>query len=156
MEDVIIESMRASDLREAAVVVGRAFARLPTPQVTSERRQLEKERRVIAVFRVMFGRAPGLTLVARKDQRVVSAMRIVKRPQCQLSGLIMLPFMLAIERGGFLRWSVARYVWWRRDPHLPHWHIAPLSVGRDEVTACHDPTRGKTWHCGRTSYARSD
>lgn len=25
MEDVVIESMRASDLREAAVVVGRAF-----------------------------------------------------------------------------------------------------------------------------------
>jgi ribosomal protein S18 acetylase RimI-like enzyme len=117
--------------RVDAAVVGRAFAHQPVPEVMSAKKQLEKERRLIAIFRVMFGRAPGLTLVARKDRRVAGAMRIVKRPQCQLSGLIMLPFMLAIERGGFLRWLMARYVWWRRDPHLPHWHIAPLGVEPD-------------------------
>ena len=134
MEAVVVESMQPGDLVEAAAVLSRAFAYRPVPRALSAKRRLEKERRLTTVFRVMLGRLPGQTLVARKDQRIVGAMRIVKWPQCQISprqGLMMLPLMLGIKRGASPRWLMARYVWWRHDPRQPHWHIDPLGVEPD-------------------------
>lgn len=131
MEGIVVESMQPDDLMEAAVVLSRAFAYRPGPGALSPKRRLEKERRLTAIHRVMLGRLPGQTLVARKDHRVAGAMRIVKWPQCQVppgQGLMMLPLMLSIKRGASLRWLLARYVWWRHDPRRPHWHIDPLGV----------------------------
>jgi predicted N-acetyltransferase YhbS len=134
MESVVVELMQPADLMEAAVVLSRAFAYRPVSRALSEKRRLDRERRLTAVHRLMLGRLPGQTLVARKGQRIVGAMRIVQWPQCQISprqGLLMLPLMLGIKRGASLHWLMVRYVWWRHDPRQSHWHIDPLGVEPD-------------------------
>jgi len=128
MEPVEIDLMRPCDLMEAATVVGRAFASLPSKRAEPVRRKLTKEQRMTAMFKVMLGRLPGQTFVARRDQSIVGAMRIVKWPKCQLSGLMMVPFMIRIEREQSVRWLIARCDWGRKDPWHRHWHIAPLAV----------------------------
>jgi ribosomal protein S18 acetylase RimI-like enzyme len=134
VEPVVVEMMQSADLEEAAAVLSRAFAYRPVHGALSADRRLEKERRLNAIHRVILGRLPGQTLVARKGRRIVGAMRLVKWPQCQVSprqGLAMLPLMLGIQRGASLRWLMARYVWWRHDPRRPHLHIDPLGVETD-------------------------
>ncbi len=133
-ESVVIDLMQPADLEEAAAVLSRAFARRRVPRALPADKQLQKERHLKAIHRVMLGRLPGQTLVARREGRIVGVMRIVKWPQCQMplgQGLRMLPLMVSIKRGASLRWLWARYVWWRHDPRQPHWHIDPLGVETD-------------------------
>jgi len=134
VEVVLVEPMQPADLEEAAAVLSRAFANRTVPRPLPPDKRLQKKRRLDAIHRMMLGRLPGQTLVARKDGRIVGVMRIVKWPQCQVSprqGLAMLPQMLAIKRLGSLRWLIARYVWWRHDPRRAHLHIDPLGVDTD-------------------------
>ncbi len=131
MPDVVIEPMRPNEIMEAAAVVGRAFASLPANEAMPAKRAASKEARMTALFRAIFGHLPGQTLVARQDQRIVGAIRIVKWPQCQVSALMMVPFVIGIERCESWRWLITRCVWVRHDPWRHHLHIAPLGVEPD-------------------------
>ena len=134
VEVVVVEPMQPADLEEAAAVLSRAFANRPFPRPLTPDKRLEKKRRLDAIHRMMLGRLPGQTLVARKDGCIVGVMRIVKWPQCQVSlrqGLAMLPLLIGIQRGASLRWLMARYVWWTHDPRRPHLHVDPLGVETD-------------------------
>jgi len=79
MQPPVIEPLRPGELSEVAAVLGKAFAHRGDPPRSSNA-VAERERRLTNLFRLMVGTLSGQTIVARKDDRVVGALRMV---ECQ-------------------------------------------------------------------------
>jgi predicted N-acetyltransferase YhbS len=130
MEQVSIETLRRDDVQEAAKMVARAMAPTPFPMAICQR--LEKSERFMeAIVKIMFGRFPGQVLVAKKDNQIVGAMRMVEWPQCQMSSSqrwILLPTLFRIFGFGIIRPIKGKAIWAKHDPKEPHWHLDPLAV----------------------------
>jgi len=129
MESVKIQQLQEAELRQAAMVLGRAFSTQPNNLAIFGEKNIEQQSR--SLFWLMLKRFPGIVYGARKDDQIVGVMRMVEWPRCQMKPLQVLrhlPSLLIISRGGALRGLRLRQVWARHDPKKPHWHIDPLGV----------------------------
>jgi predicted N-acetyltransferase YhbS len=130
MEQVSIEPLKREEISETARLFALAFSTRPG-LIKILKGQRDKERRAVAMFEFPLKHLPGSTLVAKKDNRVVGAIRFVEWPHCQLSPLQtlrFLPTMLAEMRSTALHHARQGLTWYRLDPKQPHWHIDPIAV----------------------------
>jgi predicted N-acetyltransferase YhbS len=130
MEQVNIEPLRREEIRETARLFALAFSTRPG-LIRILKGLRDKERRAVALFEFELKHLPGCVLVAKKDNRVVGAIRFVEWPHCQLSPLQtlrFLPIMLAEMRSTALPHARQGLTWYRLDPKQPHWHIDPIAV----------------------------
>ena len=130
MEHVIIETLQAADLLQAAVVAARAFSTDPLT-VAVYRERSDKESRMEATFRHLLEHKPGKVFIAKKDGLVVGMLRTAEWPHCQKSfnqTLISLPITLIRQRGMAIRRLKAQYSWSKHHPKKPHWHLGPVAV----------------------------
>ena len=132
MKQISIEPMQAGELRDAAVVAGRAMAPTPFPIAISGGRQDTK--RMADVFKMFLGHFPGQVIVAKEEGHVVGVMRMVEWPRCQTTpfqGLRLMPAMITAGLPTLLRGLKGRAIWSKHDPKEPHWHLDPLAVVPD-------------------------
>jgi predicted N-acetyltransferase YhbS len=130
MEQVIIEQLKREEIRETARVLALAFFSRPG-LIKMLKGQRDKERRAVAHFEFELKHLQGNVLVAKKDRRIVGAIRFLESPHCQLSPLQLLrffPIMLAEMRSTALHHARQGLTWYRLDPKQSHWHIDPIAV----------------------------
>jgi len=131
MIKVVIQPMQREELPQALEVLGKAFAPMPnTIAIFGD--SPENERRMRLVFKAMLKYLPGQVFVAKRDNQIVGAMRIVEWPGCQttpLQGLKMMPTMMQAGGISLMRRGLKlRNTWAKADPKKPHWHLDPLGV----------------------------
>jgi ribosomal protein S18 acetylase RimI-like enzyme len=130
MEQISIESLKESDLHEAATIAARAYAANPDA-VAVYRNHPDQFRLQEASFMQTFGQAPEIVSVAKKDERVVGVMRMVEWPQCQMSLARMwkiVPIMVIRMRGLAVRRFIVMNNWSKHHPKEPHWHLGPIAI----------------------------
>ncbi len=83
---VVIKLIQVEELPKALDVLGKAFAPMPN-SIAIFSGKSDIERRMKIIFGAMLERMPGQVFVAKQDNQIVGAMRIVKWPGCQTSPL---------------------------------------------------------------------
>jgi ribosomal protein S18 acetylase RimI-like enzyme len=128
--NIIIESLKSDEIKEAAKLLSRAFILTPFSSKVAGGKD-EKHRRMLEIgFKTMLEKKPGKKFVAKDNGKIVGVMRMAKWPDCQNSiprGLEKIPTLL-FGRGSALRLFKFRSIWKKHDPKKPHWHIDPIGV----------------------------
>jgi len=127
--EVKIRQMRRADIPRVAEILGRAFATNPI-HLAVYRDKPMIERRLKITFEAMFRHAPGRCFVSELDGQIVGGMRIVKWPDCQRTGLKVVPAVLRAAGGPrpLIRDMKRIRAWKRHDPGRLHWHLGPIGV----------------------------
>ena len=125
MVKVEIQPIQPKELSEALYVLGKAFATQPSSfAIYKGRGRSDIARRMKIVFGAMIKHMPGQVFVAKQDSRIVSVMRMVEWPGCQMKpfqGLRMLPTLIRAGGLGEMRRGLKmRGTWAKRDPKKPH------------------------------------
>jgi ribosomal protein S18 acetylase RimI-like enzyme len=131
--EVEIEPIQLKDFSEAMAVLGKAFATQPSSlAIYKGRTPLEIEQIMKNFFGARLKYLPAQIYVAKKDGRVVGAMRMVEWPDCHIKPIQMLRALPIVMKGRRLgemrRWMNMRRKWARKDPKKPHWHLGSLGV----------------------------
>jgi ribosomal protein S18 acetylase RimI-like enzyme len=127
MSGVTIVTARSVDISTASQLVSRAMINLPEAAAVFRGRVEYME----AAWQITFTKMPGQLLLARDDEQIVGAMRIVEWPQCkmsQLEGIKLLPNFLFALKGASIRGMKLQSTWAKHDPQEHHWHLDPLAV----------------------------
>lgn len=127
---VTVTPLTEHDIEDAGRVLGAAFASSPLEQAVRGPIGDRQRQGLIRAYTATLG-LPGDVSVARRDDRIVGAIRWVVSPRCQLrlrEKLAMAPtavasFGRALPKA--MRWVTA---WERRDPSEPHVHLGPIGV----------------------------
>jgi ribosomal protein S18 acetylase RimI-like enzyme len=125
--DITIEPMRQDDIPTVADLMARAYSTSPL-NLAAMGTDLDLYRNFMKLALEKLG---GQTYIARNNDQIVGGMRMVKWPDCQLPPgkmLPLLPKMIMILRGKFLRVMKWIPVWAKKDPKESHWHFGPFSV----------------------------
>lgn len=127
---VTVTPLSERDVEDAGRVLGAAFASSPLERAVRGPIGDRQRRGLIRAYTATLG-LPGDVSVARRDDRIVGAIRWVASPRCQLrlrEKLAMAPTAIASFGRALptaMRWVTA---WERRDPSEPHVHLGPLGV----------------------------
>jgi GNAT superfamily N-acetyltransferase len=127
---VIVTPLSEHDVEDAGRVLGAAFASSPLERAVRGPIGDRQRRGLIRAYTATL-RLPGDVAVARRDDRIVGAIRWVASPRCQLrlrEKLAMAPTAIASFGRALpkaMRWVTA---WERRDPSEPHVHLGPIGV----------------------------
>ena len=130
MKKVDIEPIRQEDFLPASVILSRAFS-IELNNLAVFRGERNIERRQQPLFSYMLKKFPGTILVAKQESNIIGVACMVKWPQCQMTQLAMLQYILGmfpVLRGGLLREFRLRRVWAKYDPNEMHWHIGPIGI----------------------------
>lgn len=127
---VTVTPLSEHDVEDAGRVLGAAFASSPLERAVRGPIGDRQRRGLIRAYTATLGLS-GDVSVARRDDRIVGAIRWVASPRCQLrlcEKLAMAPTAIASFGRALpkaMRWVTA---WERRDPSEPHVHLGPLGV----------------------------
>jgi hypothetical protein len=112
MEQVSIETLKAVDVPQAAIVSARAFATNPLT-MTVLRERSDKEHYLEAAFNRLLMHMPGKVFIAKQDEKVIGLLCCIEWPHCQTSfiqTLMYLPVMLAKLRVMAIRRIRVQYI----------------------------------------------
>ncbi|MFC1919166.1 hypothetical protein ACFLWX_00030 [Chloroflexota bacterium] len=101
MTEIVIQPMQPEELFQALDVLGKAFATQPS-SIAIYKDGSDIERRIKIPFSFMLEHMPGQAFVAKRDSRIVGAMRIVKWPGCQMSPGQILKMLPSMRKAGGL------------------------------------------------------
>jgi len=124
MGKIVIDPLKSSEVDEASVLLSRAFSPTPLPRALLGDPS-EEQRRILKTVIKSIIELPGKVILAKENEQIIGAMRIVEWPDCQKTPaqvLNLLPQEMALRIG---KW---RSIWAKHDPKKPHWHIDPLGV----------------------------
>ncbi|WP_158785898.1 N-acetyltransferase [Granulicella sp. L46] len=133
--EVKLSQLRQTDLRPAALILGRAMRDNPVHVRAFAISDAERRRRALEWFfrPVLLGlHQRGLIYGAYRDNALVGICGIARPGFCQPAPLEKLSVLPAIVRGNplgaalrVLNWTAA---WAHRDPAGPHWHLGPVAI----------------------------
>lgn len=130
MERIVIEPLKPGEIREASVLLGRAFITDPTWAWVFQ----GQIHRLETLFRMTLEYSSGQALVAKESGQIVGVFHAVRSPQCYRMSMSpvqfakALPLMFAALRGSLLRAIRFFSIGPRHDPKQPHWHLGPVGV----------------------------
>lgn len=133
MQQVTIEPFRPEDVKEVASVIAAAMVTNPTMEIVFQDVETEEiKRRLTGTFELLFQNAPADTLVARKDGKIISVVRVSRSPHCIPPPSEAIP-MLEAEMKNVLKESFQRHedlfnIWRKNDLPEPHYHFGPNAV----------------------------
>jgi ribosomal protein S18 acetylase RimI-like enzyme len=132
---VELVQLRRTDLRPAALILGRAMCDNPVNVRAFAIEDVERRRQALERFfrPVLLGlHQRGLIYGAYRDNALVGISGIARPGFCQPSLLEKLRVLPAVVFGNplgtalrVLNWTDA---WAHRDPTGPHWHLGPLAI----------------------------
>lgn len=125
---ILIGSMCPEEVPVVSAVLGKAYATSPLHVAVFGENLSRNE----ALMRLSHRFTTGSQwYVAREDEQIVGAMRMVEWPNCQVPLLEMLPILptLLKDFGGsmprLIKWQS---MWAKQDPKEHHWHFGPFGV----------------------------
>ena len=124
MDQIVIGSLKSTQVNEASVLLSRALSPTPLPCAVFGD-PTEEQRRILETVMKGLIELPGQVLVAKENEQIIGVMRIVEWSDCQkppVEVLDLLPQEIA------LRVNKWRSNWAKHDPKKPHWHVDPLGV----------------------------
>jgi ribosomal protein S18 acetylase RimI-like enzyme len=130
---VNIREMRKADIRQAAEVLGRAYATNPAFLAIFRDKPMIL-RRLQTTFEGILKYIPYKSFMVELDGRIVGGMLVVKSPGCQAmslkASLRVMPYILraAGGLGPLVRRMKMAGASKRHDPKQPHWHLQFIGI----------------------------
>ena len=131
MVEVTLGHLEASELRQAASLVGRAFRDNPVTIAANHRGPNSRIRGAEGTLGIGLGMLEGPQLVARRGSWIVGVCGAAPPGTCRLplsKSVRLIPGALAGGPGTVVRTARFLNQSEKHDPAEPHWHLGPVAV----------------------------